>query len=375
MPRVLILTFSDVARDPRVRRQIAALADEHEVISAGLGSGAGGTAHIALDAAIPRRGIAGRALAAARLAAGRHEAKYWSHPLVRAAETLLRQVAPDVVIANDVDTLPFALTFSARVIFDAHEYKPREFENLARFRLFQRYYRYLWRTYVPQAHAVTTVSHGLAAEFRRDVGVDPTVITNAAPFVDLKPSALRADGVIRMIHHGYAIPSRKLENMVDTMRELDDRFVLDFMLVESEAGYIQKLRNRAARDERIRFIPPVALPDIVAATNAYDLGLFLLEPANFNYRHALPNKLFEFVQARLGVAIGPTPDMADVVRQHGLGIIADDFTPAAMARALRTLTPARVAAFKQRAHESAHELSANRDAERLRRLVDTVARG
>jgi hypothetical protein len=97
-------------------------------------------------------------------------------------------------------------------------------------------------------------------------------------------------------------------------------------------------------------VPTERIPE---ETRDYELGLFLLEPTNFNYLHALPNKFFEFVQARLAVAIGPSPEMARLVRAHDLGVVAEDFTPAALARALQTLTVGKIAHYKQNAHRAA----------------------
>ena len=37
---------------------------------------------------------------------------------------------------------------------------------------------------------------------------------------------------------------------------------------------------------------------IVRTINQFDLGVYLLPPVNFNSAHALPNKFFEFIQAR-----------------------------------------------------------------------------
>ena len=49
---------------------------------------------------------------------------------------------------------------------------------------------------------------------------------------------------------------------------------------------MESLRRRAAGQPRIRFVPPVAMPEIAARTNGYDIGLFLLPPVNFNYLHS-----------------------------------------------------------------------------------------
>ena len=55
--------------------------------------------------------------------------------------------------------------------------------------------------------------------------------------------------------------------------------------------------------------------EIVDTIAEYDIGLFILSPINFNYYHALPNKLFEFIQARLAIAVSPSPEMARIVHR------------------------------------------------------------
>jgi hypothetical protein len=100
---------------------------------------------------------------------------------------------------------------------------------------------------------------------------------------------------------------------------------------------------------------------LTEATNDYDVGVFLLPPVNLSRRYALPNKLFEFIQARLAIAIGPSPEMATVVRSYGCGIVTDDFDPRTFAAALNALDPAAITAFKSASHTAAQELCAERN--------------
>jgi hypothetical protein len=76
------------------------------------------------------------------------------------------------------------------------------------------------------------------------------------------------------------------------------------------------------------------------------------------------------VQARLAVAIGPSPEMAALVREHGCGVVADDFSPAALAAALAALGPDDVARLKQRSHVAAQALCAERNREVMLELVE-----
>lgn len=375
MASVLVLSFSDLAGDPRVSRQLQWLAG-HEVIAAGYGPPASGTVrYIDIAPAADRRHAGTRALALTTLLTRRFESRYWSHDATRAAEGALAGVAVDLVIANDVETLPLALALPGNppVLFDAHEYKPREFEDRWRFRLFAAYFRYLWQTYVPRARVTTVVSPGIAEACLRDTGVKPHVLTNATAYLPLAPVP-PMEGRVRLVTHGYAISSRHIERTLDLMQYLDGRFTLDLFLKPSTPGYLEKLRARGAGDPRVAFRPPVPLADLVAATNPFDIGVFLLPPVNLNYRHALPNKFFEFVQARLGVAIGPSPDMATIAREGGFGIVSRDFEAKSLAAELSGLTTSDITQLKAAAHRAAEPLSAERNADLFRELVAVALR-
>ncbi|MGI8574484.1 MAG: hypothetical protein ACR2MA_03900, partial [Egibacteraceae bacterium] len=234
----------------------------------------------------------------------------------------------------------------------------------------QPYMTALTRRYVPRVAAMTTVAPALAEAYRELTGVEATVVTNAPEYHDLRPRA--PDGQIRLLHHGVANRSRSLERTIELMKHLDDRFTLDLVLVEHEPRYLRRLRRLAAPDPRIRFLDPVPLRDIVRFANGYDVGVFLLPPRNFNYAHALPNKLFEFIQARLAVAIGPSPEMARVVREWECGVVAADFAAMSLAQKLSALDPNAITGYKQRSHAAAAALNAETNTELLHRMAEQL---
>lgn len=373
--RILVLSFTALGSDPRVYRQICALKDHYEVICAGLGDPQlKGVSFIPLQN--PRLNLFSAVKAVGRLALRQFERHYWKSTRIQMSLQALRDVRADVVLANDIGILPLALRVSggSPVLFDAHEYAPEEFSDQWLFRwLFQPYRRYLCRRYIPQTTAMMTVCEAIAQRYARENGVEPVVVLNAPPYEELFPSPGPAeDGPVRLIHHGGACPSRRLEAMIDMMDDLDKRFQLDFMLVEVIPGYVDWLKRRAAANPRIRFRSPVSMQSLARETNRYDLGVYLLPPSNFNNRAALPNKFFEFIQARLGVAIGPSPEMARFVRRYELGLVADEFTPASLAEKLNGLSAADIQRFKQNAHRAARKLSAEESRQVLLDVVQSV---
>lgn len=355
-PHIISLAASDLARDPRVARQRSVLHQCGETWSAGLAAPTDKTSFLQLRqrSRTPLR----RAQSLWRLLLREHRDYAISRYQLETGRE--RPARWDLVVANDVDTLPLAFELAGTntpVLLDAHEYAPREFEDRLYWRTLQGPHKtWLCKTYLPRVGGFTTVCDGIADEYARVFGVSrPIVIPNTPPHQPGTPHATSGDR-IRLIHHGLASRSRKIETMIDLMRHLDRRFTLDLMLVPSEKGYLEWLRERAGGDPRITFREPVATAEIISATRDYDIGLFLLPPTNFNYHFALPNKFFEFIQARLAIAIGPSPEMARLVKRHDCGVVADDFSPATLARALNASTPDQIDQWKHHSHLAAGEL-------------------
>lgn len=355
-PRVLVLSLSDLARDARVSRQVAELARHAEVTVAALAPGAPGVEFIAWpgrDLAAPLRWLRG----SAKLL-GLHALAYWVSPAHHALLRTLRGRHFDIIVANDPETLPVALAVpAARRLFDAHEFSPRQHEESLAWRLVSgRHADWLLRRHARHADAMLTVSHGLARAYAGEYGLRAVVMPNAASYVALAPSPVQP-GLVRLVHHGTAVRARHLETMLDAMRLLDDRFRLELVLVPAEADYFRELQARAAGDERIRVRGPVSMAELPAMLNAHDVGLLLYPPVNFNVANCLPNKVFDFLQGRIPIATGPTPEVVDLVRRTGAGVVAVDFTAAALADALRPLDDTAIAALKQAADRAAAQES------------------
>lgn len=373
MKSVLIISFSVIHSDPRVMRQVRLLENVHRVTVAGYGRAPDANIEfIALNK--PPTGLLQKGIWAGKLLLRAFESYYWRLPQVRHAQHRLAQRSFDLIIANDISALPLALELAGNcpVLMDAHEYSPREFDDKLLWRLlFGPYHHDLCRRYLPRAAAMTTVCQGIADEYEREYGVQCKVIHNAPLDQKLSPSAVDAD-CIRLIHHGSAIRSRHLGVMIEMMKHLDARFTLDFMLVETDAAYMAELRAAAQADSRIRFIEPVAMQDICQRLNKFDVGVYLLPPVNFNHEHALPNKFFEFIQARLAVAIGPSPEMATLLRQYQCGVVAESFDPQALAAVVQQLDATTVARFKEASDVAAGDLNYERGGQLLLSEVERL---
>lgn len=361
--RVLILSFTPFASSPRPLKQMRVLSRDYRVTTAGFGPAPDGSPdHIEIEAAPRARGLANLFGKYGRKARRPHAAR----PLLSARQW-------DIIIAHDVLTVPLARSLKPRmgVLADLHEYAPRQGEDSFIWRmLIGPYYRWILRRHVAKCEAVTTVGQGIVDEYRKRFGIESTLVVNATSFRDLEPQPTGEQ--IRLVHSGIPTPARRLEIMIDAVKLTKTDVTLDLYLMPTNQAYLAALRERAGGYPQIRFPEPVPYAELIDTLHRYDLGLSMIAPTTFNLAWCLPNKFFDFIQARLGVVVGPSPEMVSFVERYGFGAIAADFTGEALSKTLDALTPESVDEFKRAAHASAELLSGERQSEIWRRIVDEM---
>lgn len=376
MKKILVIAYSDLNHDARVARQINFLTEKYQLTIACFDSPKSWK-HEVFHIKRIKPGIFQKIIGSFCLLTGLFESAYsviYDFPDLRKQ---LTSRSFDLIIANDIESLPLAFKIKKKekILFDAHEFAPRHFEDKLVWRIFfQRFNKYLCKKYLPLVDSMITVGTGLANEYAAHYPVNPVVVTNANYYADLIPLPVD-EKKIRLIHHGAANPSRQLEIMIDMMNYLDDRFTLDLMLLtptianKKTRSYLDSLKELIKDNPRIKILPPVKSAEVVNFIHDFDIGIFLLPPINFNYANTLPNKLFDYIQARLAIAIGPTPEMANLVTRYDLGVVSEDFTAPSLARKINALTSEKINYFKSQANKAAFELSAEKNKVILNEIV------
>lgn len=354
-PSVLIISFSRIASDARVLKQVRLLSEKFDVRTCGHGPRPEGVSE---HVEIPEECQAW-VKDARWLLLRQYKRVYWTNAAVREARARLTGRCFDVVLANDVEAVPLALALRPRggVHADLHEYAPGMHSELPRWRWFVApYYRWLCRTYVTRASSTTTVGPMIAARYAQEFGIDAGVVLNATPFVDLAVGEVGRP--IRLVHSGNAMVSRGLMSVVQAVEASTADVTLDLYLMPNEPEHLAELKRRVAGSERVRVLDPVPYAQLVERLNEYDVGIHVLPSINENNRWALPNKLFDYVQARLAVLVGPSPEMAAIVRERGLGAVTEGFTAQDLTTVLDGLASDEVMEWKRSSASAARDLSA-----------------
>lgn len=393
-PRILCISFSNIAADSRVLRQLDVLSEFGAVTTLSYGVQPPGAAvHLEIDESLPS--LPQTPAGVVNLALRRYAAVDLAAPAVTRALELVRDhlrqpgVRPfDLIVANEARALPLAHRLAGTppgtavpdtavpVWCDLHEWALEERTHVLSWRLLVKPFMYhVCARYLPRTTAVTAVNESIARLYRECFDIAAQVVRNAGPYQDLTPGPM-LDGRIRLVHSGAAVPGRNLEGMIQSALDLGEGYTLDLYLVKARDGgkYWHRLKDLSAGSERITFHDAVAPQQLAAALNRYDLGVFSLPPQTTNHRLMLPNKFFDFVQARLGLVFSPSPETSRLIREHELGAITEDFSTASLTATIRALTRPDIARFKANADTAATALSSTEDEAVQRNILNRLLR-
>ena len=274
-------------------------------------------------------------------------------------DSLIKKMKPDVIIIHEPEWLPFVTTDDRayKIIYNAHEYYPKQVETAEWQRKFGIYYNNLYADYLKRIDLLINVSDGIANECLKEYGKPSIVINNAGRYVDAKPKSSNTEQ-IRLIYHGAATPARNLENIIHAVSQYPEKFSLDLMVDDKISDYVGYLRQLAASANNINVLKQVPYDKIIVQLQKYDLGIHLLPDTCFNHRHALPNKIFEYIQARLGLIVSPLPEIKKLVDRHEIGIVTKGESKQDCIEALENISIADVEKFKHASHRTASLINA-----------------
>ena len=286
----------------------------------------------------------------------------------------------DLLIVEDITLLPFACDYkrhfpSCQILIDLREFYPLEYENDCQWLLgLGRLFKHLCETYLPYVDLALSVSEGLCERYRYDYGIECEVFYSLPPYYPLSPHFTPKTN-IKILYHGFISPDRSSFELLDLGRkllELGNTYKLFVMALSNQKGFLESFCDQAQEIPTLEVLPPIKMQDIIPFSASFDIGLIPFKPTTFNLSHCMPNKFFEYLQARLCIVSTPLEDISKFLKQYSFGVCSNGSEVDCIFQTLSNLSPSLIDTFKMHAHQNALQWSMLSNQDRILHIIQNL---
>jgi len=285
----------------------------------------------------------------------------------------------DLILCHDYFTSRPALTLGkqlgVKVCLDAHEYATGQLMHDRQWRNVQRpIIQLVQKETFPQFDGVTTVSNGICDLLNKEYQLKSRCITIRS-MPNRRAYAYRdVEERVSVLYHGNVEYIRGLHKAIKSMSLWPQEFDLIIRGYASPEYRedLEILVESLNLTHRVQFADPVPFNELIDVASEADIGYFVHKDLSPQKRFVLPNKFFEYIQAGLALCVSDLPSMAEIVKQHSLGVLVDDYSEEAIATAINSLTKDKIREFKQASIEAREELCWEKESDRLISYYDSI---
>lgn len=238
----------------------------------------------------------------------------------------------DMIWANDTDTL-LACGWVARLRgkklwMDVHELFPEVPELVGRNKV-KRVWEWIERKWMPRIDGGCTVCESIAEYYKSLYGVDLRVVRNVPTHRDYGESYAKSGKML--LYQGAVNDGRGVDWMIEAMEYLKG-YELMIAGVGDEYEKMQQLAASKPWHEQIKFKGRLTPDALFELSKQADLGLVLLANKGLSYYYSLPNRIGDFVQAKVPVLATNFPEIRRIVDRYGVGSLVDGHDPKMLAQ-------------------------------------------
>ena len=247
----------------------------------------------------------------------------------------------NILLSNDLDTLLanylVSLLQRKKIVYDSHELFP-EIPELVNRPFVKKFWSNLEKLILPKLKNNYTVCDSIAEFYDDRYQTNFKTIMNLPTKKEIKvhkfPFEYKNQKII--LYQGAINIGRGLELMIETMQFLDN-----CILVIIGNGDIfkdlQEVVQSKKLDNKVYFLGRKNPKELQQLTPLADLGISIEEDLGLNYKYALPNKIFDYVQAEVPILVSDLPEMKKVVLDHKVGEIVINRNPQRLANQIEKI--------------------------------------
>ena len=350
---IAVISFSDISNDSRVKRQINLVKSYFDVITIGFGKYQGSLDHLQIK---NNRNFLKKMFFLFLIISRRYKTYFQIRFEFNRIISFINKYKVSCYILNDSNSWPFAEYLKdKKYIIDAHEYSLDELSDNYLWRLILKPLKKWTLQFIDNSNLRFSVEKNICAKWEMATKKDFILLRNFSNYSKISEKNNK-NRLIKIIHHGIAEPSRKIENMILAIGGCGENYKGTFYLKSSNKVYLNYIKKISSINN-VEILEPINENLLINEGNKFDIGILSIYPSNFNYKYCLPNKLFQFIQSRIPIISGPTPSIKKIIEKYDIGKVAKSFEANDLSQTIKTLTKNDIKRMKTNCNLAAKELS------------------
>lgn len=294
----------------------------------------------------------------------------------------------DILVANDLDTLPANFLVSRLknkpLVYDSHEYFT-EVPELIHRKGVQSVWKTIEKLLLPNIKYAYTVCDSIAKVYNEKYKVNFSVIRNL-PFFRTEKRAGEPEEIPELVQRFKFGLHKKIiiyQGAINAGRGVDYairamQYVENAVLIIAGSGdlfsQMQQLTGTLKLYDKVIFTGRLPFSELLKITPYADVGISLEENRGLNYYYALPNKLFDYIQAKVPVLTSPFPEMKAIVEKYQIGLTIRQHGPKHIAEQLTLMTKeiALRKKWEKNLEKAARELCWEKEEHKLLQLFSSI---
>ncbi|SFI28422.1 glycosyltransferase [Halpernia frigidisoli] len=277
-----------------------------------------------------------------------------------------------ILLSNDLDSLWPNYLVSKKLkiplVFDSHEI----FTEMPALqgRSVKKIWKFLENKLVPKVEYMMTESESYAEWFQKEYNVKPIVvrniprkITDEITFPENNPKIILYQGAINQ--------SRGIPQAILAMNFLEDvifKIIGDGPKRKEYEDFV--LKNNL--QNKVQFLGKMVPDEMRKVTKAADVGLSLEENGGVSYLYSLPNKVSDYIQAKVPLVMINFPEMMRIKKQFNVGEVVGDHEPENIAEKIKIVLKNGRNFYKKELEEAGRILCWEEEENKIRNLFKKV---
>lgn len=282
----------------------------------------------------------------------------------------------DIATANDLDTLlGVYLAVKLRrkkIVYDSHEFFTEVPELIGK-PLKKSIWLSIERHILPKLNYCMTVCTSISEAYKNLYHINMCVVRNV-PFRKTEkiiPATVQLPSKNVILYQGALNVGRGVELAIDSLKFLTDSCLL--IVGDGDKFHeIQEYAREKSWRNRIIFIGRVPFSGLAAYTALASVGISLEEDLGKNYHFALPNKLFDYIQAGKPVVVSSLPEMSEIVSYYKCGEILKERSPQMLAQSIEKILCDETNKYQKGSLRAAEELCWEKESAKVVELYNEI---